>query len=287
MSEPVRATVGISFFNAGKFLHQAIESVLSQTFSDFELILLDDGSTDDSLIVARSFGDPRIQLHADARNKGIAHRLNQMIDMAQGKYFVRMDADDLMFPDRLEKQIKFLDEHPEIDVVGSRALVIDKDNRILGLRDSVAPRSMFAVFRKIAFIHPTVTGRTEWFRTFRYAEKYEGVEDYDLWIRSFNHSGFYVLPEPLLCYRDPYKLHWKSYYLRAKKRLSCIVERRRLLGSITQSIILIVSVWFKMTVYKLASAGRFEHMVIATRNLPVKQQTVYSFLAKYQKKKTG
>ena len=169
MDPVIDVTIGIPVFNAGRFLHYAINSVLNQTFKNFELIITDDGSTDDSLVIARSYNDIRIKVTSDDTNKGIYYRLNEQISMAKGKFFFRMDADDLMFPARIEKQVSFLENHPDVDVIGSQAIVIDDNNMILGFRDSKLPESFDEVLRKVIFIHPTVAGRTEWFRKFRFS----------------------------------------------------------------------------------------------------------------------
>lgn len=110
-------SIGIPFFNAEKYLEDAIKSVLAQTFQNWELILVDDGSTDRSLEIARSFVDPRIRIISDGSNRRLPYRLNQIINEAKYDIIARMDADDLMAVDRLEKQMKVLNENPEIDLV--------------------------------------------------------------------------------------------------------------------------------------------------------------------------
>src|SRR5690606_13478656 len=105
MTDNVFVTMGMPVYNAEKFIKMAINSVLQQSHRNFELIITDDGSTDQSMDIVESFNDSRIVLIKDSNNKGISHRLNQQIDLAKGKYFLRMDSDDIMFPDRIEKEI--------------------------------------------------------------------------------------------------------------------------------------------------------------------------------------
>ncbi len=216
-------TVAIPVYNGEKYIRQSIQSVLGQTYSNFELIITDDGSTDKSLEIARSFEDPRIKIVSDGQHKGLAIRLNEQIAMAQGKYFVRMDADDVMLPDRLNRQVAFVEEHPETDVVGSSAVIIDEDGRWIGWRNSEWKRGAgrksgdLAYHEVSSFMHPTVMGRTEWFRKYYYNPACEGCEDQDLWLRSQKTSQFYSICEPLLLYRDPQRFDLKTYLFRQEK----------------------------------------------------------------------
>ena len=127
MNTPL-VTIGIPCYNVGRFIALSIKSVLAQTYTNFELIITDDGSTDNTVDEIRKFNDSRIIMIVDGENHGISYRLNQQIDMAKGYIFIRMDGDDIMFPNRVEKQVKYLQEHPNIDVVGTGAVIIDDEN---------------------------------------------------------------------------------------------------------------------------------------------------------------
>ena len=103
--------VGIPFYNAEKYLDYAIRSVLNQTYTNWKMTLIDDGSTDSSLALARKYtSDTRVKVISDGRNKGLVYRLNELVKLSDCKYFVRMDADDIMHPQRLEKQLRYLEE---------------------------------------------------------------------------------------------------------------------------------------------------------------------------------
>ena len=159
-----KVTIAMSFYNDEKTLAIAIKSILYQSYSDWNLILLDDGSTDDSLKVAREFKDSRICVYSDGINKGLAPRLNEIVHMAKGKYIARMDADDIMHPERLKLQVEYLDKHKDIDVVGTEAYSVDRHNRILGKRMmKPIPQKMADVFKGSIFIHPTIMGKITWF----------------------------------------------------------------------------------------------------------------------------
>ena len=220
-------TVGIPVFNGEKFIKSSVMSVLNQAYKDFELIVTDDGSTDETMDILRSIKDPRIRIVSDGENHGISYRLNQQINLARGKYFVRMDGDDLMMPDRLEKQLEFLEEHPKMDVCGGQAIVIDDNNMILGKRGNQnPPTSRNQMFFHTRFIHPTVMGKTEWFRKWKYDENMSGCEDMDLWIRSTHDSVWGDVSSPILFYRDPLKFKLQTFLKRQCKILRCCWIRR-------------------------------------------------------------
>lgn len=204
-----KVSIGISYYNAETFLADAIRSVVNQTYSDIELLLVDDGSTDNSAAIARSFETKAHSLSnitvicvSDGRNLGLGDRLNQMVNMATGEYFARMDADDIMHCDRIARQVAFLEENSKVDLVGTAAYSIDSANHVTGMFcHSQSPTGVMNVVRHDCFIHPTVFGRTSWFRANPYDKDKTRIEDYDLWMRTISHSCFVNLPEPLIFYR--------------------------------------------------------------------------------------
>ena len=197
-------TVGLPFRNAEATLDAAIRSVVTQTLTHWELLLLDDGSTDRSRAVAETWlTDPRIRLLTDRQYRGLAARLNQLTQVANSPYIARMDADDRMCPDRLAKQVTYLTENPAMDVVGSWAYLADATGRLTGIRNVPARTTFIRVALFGRFIHPTVAGKTSWFRANPYNEQVGPVEDYELWLRTYKTSQFAVLPEPLLVYQVP------------------------------------------------------------------------------------
>ena len=211
-------TVGIPLYNAEKFIRTAINSVLLQTYTNFELIITDDGSSDKSVEIVRSFSDSRIKLINDGKNKGISFRLNQQINLAKGKYFIRMDADDIMFPNRIEKQILMMEKNPNLDLIGTSAVIIDNENNIIGYRQTILPEKLEDALQANVFIHPTICGKLSWFKKFEYKELLDGSEDYDLWIRAWSTSKFSIFIEPLLFYRDPLEFKLATYLDRLKKQ---------------------------------------------------------------------
>lgn len=239
-------TIAIPVYNCEKTIQKTIKSVLAQSFSDYELLICDDGSFDNTINIIKEFSDPRIKLFKDSHNKGIASRLNQLIELASGDYFFRMDGDDIMFPDRVEKQVKYLQDNLDVDIVGTSAVVIDENDNILGKRGGASRLGSFDdLFKSARFIHPTVAGKTEWFRRWKYDENLSGCEDMDLWIRSYKESIFSDYNEPLLFYRESLKIRLKTYLRRQKLLLQYSWSRRNLMDHwyyiVIQSCKLVVS----------------------------------------------
>lgn len=210
-------TIGLPFYNDEKFLELAIISILKQSFTDWTLILLDDGSTDGSLKIAQKYAssDERIQLISDGENKHLAYRLNEIANLAQTKYLARMDADDIMHPERIEKQLEILEKNPNIDVLGTNVYSIDEQNNVQGIRMLYEFKEAKLIDVK-GFIHPTIMAKTAWFSANLYDTKMVKAQDYELWQRTYDSSEFRVYTEPLLFYREfgsnYYKKYFKGYY---------------------------------------------------------------------------
>ena len=199
-----RVSVVLPVYNAGSTLQQALASIYHQTFREWELILIDDGSTD-GCMAGFSPPDGRVRVVQDGSNLGLAARLNQGIDLARGKYLARMDQDDISYPGRLEAQVRFLEEHPDVDLTATRALVFRDDGSVVGLFPFRRTHAEICAAPWLGFYfpHPTWMGRIEWFRRHRYflPEIVRG-EDQELLLRSYNSSRFACLPEVLLGYRQ-------------------------------------------------------------------------------------
>lgn len=196
-------TVGIAFENNVSTLPLAVASVISQTFGDWELLLVDDGSTDGSLDFVRSLRDPRVRVISDGRNLGLPARLNQIAAGAHSDYVARMDADDAMRCHRLAVQAAYLDEHTEVDVVGSAAYVMDAENRVYGVRSRHAfDASAGAFLGHDLLIHPSIMARRDWLRRNPYDESFLKAQDKELWCRTRSSTCFAKIVEPLLFYRE-------------------------------------------------------------------------------------
>lgn len=259
-------SIGIPMYNAEKFIKQAVQSVLNQTYDNFELIITDDGSTDQSVDIVISFNDHRIRLIKDGLNKGISYRLNQQINLARGDFFVRMDADDIMFPDRIEKQLDFLMKNPKTDAVGSSVVVINDENQIIGFREAFLQDNYELLFKNILFNHPTVMGRLNFFKTFYYDENFIGVEDLDLWLRSFPTSKFHVMKDPVLFYRDPLVFKLKTYLFRLTQKNKLLKKNEYLSEKPILRLNLILENKLKKIIATLLSLFKMDYLLISKRN---------------------
>lgn len=206
----ITITVAIPFYNANQYLNQAIESVINQTYKNWILLLVNDGSTDTSIEIAIKYKnlDSRIIIINDGLKKGLATRLNEIAHLCETKYLVRMDADDIMHPKKLEKQFHIM-ENNEIDVLGTNAYSIDKNNNVIGIR---FPQKKELISSVKNFIHPTIIAKKSWFINNPYNEKAVRIEDKELWFRTYSKNNFKVINEPLFFYREVNGEYYKKYY---------------------------------------------------------------------------
>jgi len=190
--------------NCQDTLYQAIRSILLQTYEHWELILIDDGSSDETTCVARSFSDVRIRIFSDGKSLGLSKRLNEAIQLSKGRYFARMDGDDVAYPERLERQVAFMEQHPETDLLGASVIVFRGTGLPVGKRRG--PETHVSIckypFAGFPICHPTFVGRLEWFRQYYYHEDAIRWEDQELLLRSYRFSRFANIPEILLGYRE-------------------------------------------------------------------------------------
>lgn len=194
-----KVSVILPVYNCDQYIFETIQSVLNQTFADFELLIVDDCSTDKTVAIIKQFDDDRIQLILKEKNTGYTDSLNYAISIAKGQYIARMDGDDICVSTRFEKQVAFLDANPTIILCGS-AIQIIGTNTVLR-----HPSNHEAIKVKLcfgsSFYHPSVMGRIEVFQANPYDKKYEPAEDYDLWTRLVFQGELSNLEEVLLLYR--------------------------------------------------------------------------------------
>ena len=193
-----------------KYLKESIDSVLNQTYSNFEFIIIDDGSTDDSLEFIKSYDDPRIQLIINEENIGLTKSLNKGFEVAQGEFIARMDTDDICYPERFEKQIEYMKNHPDTFVCGSWAKILDEkgNSRIEDwacgeIKDTEVYRINLLFCNYPNVWHPSVLIRHQLLldNNIKYDTECKYAQDYELWTRCSRIANFYILPEYLLKYR--------------------------------------------------------------------------------------
>jgi glycosyltransferase involved in cell wall biosynthesis len=215
-------TIAMPVFNGGATLRVALASLLSQTFTHWELLLIDDGSTDGAVSSLPRDLDARVLIISDGTNRGLAARLNQAIDMAKGRYFARMDHDDVAHPERLEQQVQYLEANPGTDLLGTRCVSVSEDDRVLGAFPFRATHASICASPWLGFYlpHPSWMGRTAWYKRHRYAQPAPfRCEDQELLLRAHAESTYHGLDSALMAYR-----------LRDRMQLGTLLRTRWALG---------------------------------------------------------
>jgi len=194
-------SVILPVYNAESFLKEAIDSLLNQTFSDFELLVYDDGSTDKSRLLIDTYTDPRIIRKYSDINQGLIKVLNTGFNDAQGKYIVRMDADDICLPDRFQKQFDFMEAHPKVGICGTQLKLIHNDEAVNRPTDDIALRWWF--FKGSPLAHPSVIIRNSVIKEhqLRFDSNVYVAEDFDLWWKMAFHCQMANIDEALVRYR--------------------------------------------------------------------------------------
>ena len=270
MSDRVSVSIGIPFWNARRYLGDAVRSVFAQTQGDWELLLVDDGSTDGSADVVGHLDDPRVRVLSDGSNRGLCARLNQIASLARGAYLARMDADDLMHPERIERQSRFLRANPGVDVIDTATFTVDEDLTPLGIRgEGPVDSRPAAVLRNGLLIHPTVMGRAEWFRSNLYDPVYVRAEDRELWSRTCGTTRFARLREPLFFYRERLVGDVENY-LRSEEAVRRILHRYGppLVGA-GRTRLLVMRSRLKATAYRIGKQLGVQGRLIERRNRPL------------------
>jgi glycosyltransferase involved in cell wall biosynthesis len=190
-------------YNNAEFLPESIKSIRDQSFGDFEFILVDDGSSDGSWPILENAAkeDERIRLLRNEANRGIVYSLNRGLGVCRGQYVARMDGDDVAAGERLDRQVAFLDEHPETAALGGALRYVDASGRDMGIVRTCEPGG--SLLAKNPLLHPTVMLRREVLviRDLRYQEKYRYAEDYFLWLQLSKAGRLAALDDVVLKYR--------------------------------------------------------------------------------------
>lgn len=201
MIKPIISVI-MPMYNAERYVEESIKSVLDQSFMNFELIIVNDCSTDNSIQKIFSFNDSRIILVHNKKNLGISKSLNKAIDISRGEYIARIDADDLMKKTRLENQYKFLEKFTDIGVVGSAIEVIGDFGKYCHRYPKEDRYIKYSMFFENSFAHPSIMCRKKLLiKAGRYTNNFSYVEDWDLWFRLSKLTKFHNLQKPLTIYR--------------------------------------------------------------------------------------
>lgn len=202
MSSNPLVTVLMPTYKGAKYLRETIDSVLSQTFKDFEFLIINDCSPDDTDEIIAKYDDPRIRYVKNEKNLGISGSSNYGFSIARGKYIARQDHDDISLPDRLQKQVDYLESHPETGLVGTGFRVFGSKSKTVIYPENDADIKALLLF-KMPLAHQTSMMRKSVFvdNGLRYDESFASSNDRKLWIEAMDYMAFHNLSEPLLRYR--------------------------------------------------------------------------------------
>ncbi len=195
----------MSVFNETAFLPDAIRSIIGQTFTDFEFLIVDDGSASVTSDLLAGVRDPRVRIVRNQTNQGLTRSLKRGVELSAGRYIARLDADDFAFRDRLEKQVKFMEGHKEVVLLGGACTLIDEQGRRIGLRN--CPESDLEIrwtgLLTSPFLHPAAMFRRQVLveNNLSYDPAFGTAQDYDLWMRMLKHGQGANLSHPLIQYR--------------------------------------------------------------------------------------
>lgn len=205
-AEPA-VTVLMAVHNGEKFLENAIRSILSQSFGHFEIVIVDDASSDRSAEILASYDDPRIRILTNPTNVGLTKSLNIGLAASRARLIARLDADDLAQPERLAAQVEFMNDHPEIPLVGTRVILIDSDGKRRGSAADLRATSSLAIRWQLIFgnpfAHSSVMFRKDVIHTEMngYDERFVYNQDFELWSRLLRRYDAANIPQALVCYR--------------------------------------------------------------------------------------
>jgi glycosyltransferase involved in cell wall biosynthesis len=262
--------------NCERTLKIAVRSVQRQTYKDWELLLMDDGSTDRTAEIARNFRDARIKVFSDGVHRGLPARLNEAISLSSGKYFGRMDGDDVAYPERFARQIQYLENHSEVDLLGAGILVFKGGGHVRGTRtiwqthEGICRRPWAGFYLP----HPTWMGKTAWFRKHCYQPEAVRMEDQELMLRTYRTSRFASLEEILVGYREDSFSFRKSFSTRV--HFAKLLIENSMQGKLSrfQAMRGVVEHSLKAMIEGIAVATGMPDQILRHRALPVNRNEV-------------
>ncbi|MFH1058843.1 MAG: glycosyltransferase family A protein [Pseudomonadota bacterium] len=259
-------SIGMPVRNCQLTVKMSIDSIIMQTYDNWELIIINDGSTDNTFDIIKSYNDDRIKIYSSERSYGLPYQLNRAIIASAGKYFARMDGDDISYPNRLEMQIKFMERNCGIDLVGSSILVFNSNGMSLGKRvmpitHSVICRSPYSGF---PIAHPTFLGRLDWFKKYYYRIGAVRCEDQDLLLRSFRDSKFANVDMILLGYRED-RIDISKTYIGRKSWVKSVNKDKSICGKRGLPIMTAAEQLCKLTVDYLAVKTNLNYFLLRNR----------------------
>jgi glycosyltransferase involved in cell wall biosynthesis len=271
MKEPM-VTVLMPVYNGEKHLREALESILNQTYTDFEFLIIDDGSTDRSVEIVDSYNDPRIRLVKNGTNLKLITTLNWGLNIARGKYIARMDCDDISLPERLAKQVDFLEENPQIGLCGTWAKTIGVHEGTIYRYPTDPEVLKCRLLFHCSLLHPSIMMRKDIviLNQLQYSKEYLHAEDYGFFVAMSRITKLANLPEVLLLYRFS-ATQVSSKYFQEQKETNFKIQVEQL-----------VDMGMKLSAEELRL-----HRIITSELDPSLKKEAYEWLAKILKANNG
>jgi glycosyltransferase involved in cell wall biosynthesis len=277
--KPPLVSITSAFYNEEATLLDMVKSVFAQTFTDWELILVDDGSTDGSLKLVRSIDDPRVRVFSNDRNLGRAATLNKITSLAKGQYIARMDADDICSPSRIEKQIKLLLANTNVDLAGTGIIYLDRNDNPVGHQYVREPHEQICrtPYRTFGLCHASIMAKKSWFEAHPYNESFRLAIDFNLFLRSYKDSVFANVPEPLYYYRLDQSFCLRQQWIARQAGARFLFDARRRNGQWGQALLSGVYQYAKFlaTVVLFAAGMRGKLMARRYKQLTDEQRGYY------------
>lgn len=271
-------TVGISCHNAKNYILDAIKSVYAQTYQNWELIIIDDGSTDKTWELIKSIREERIRVYRYEESKGLAFRLNQISKLARGEYIARMDADDIMHPERLNKQISYFLNNNDADCIDTAAAVIDLDGNIVGIKGRLEePASLFRIFKDGYFLHASIMAKRNWFLNNPYDENFIRAEDRELWVRVYRHTRFKRINDVLYFYRFANNVRFSAFLKSYETERKIILKYGPRELGIFSSYALYMRSILKTLILRILYAFGYEQIILRNKYERISDQEKFKY----------
>jgi glycosyltransferase involved in cell wall biosynthesis len=272
-------TISSAFYNTGPAILDMIKSIFAQTFTDWELLLINDGSVDNTLEIVKSISDPRLRVYSNDGNKGRSFSLNRITELARGKYIARMDSDDLCSPTRIEKQVRMLESDSRLDAVSTGMIYLDTQDRPIG--DMVCPIDHEAIcatpWRTFSFAHGAMMAKKEFFQKTPYLENIPIAVDYNLFLRAHLCSRFGTIQEPLYYYRLDQSFNLKKQFTSRVYSARFLYDFYKKQNNTAMAIKCVASQYLKYaaTLFLFATGQRSKLMAKRFRPLPEERRSDY------------
>lgn len=270
-------TICMPFYNARLTIRDTILSILNQTFRDFHVLLLDDGSTDNTMDVIQDLIDERFQILRNEVNKGLIYSLNHLVSLCETKYIARMDADDIMHPKRLEIQYNFLEANGTVDVVDTLMISFDDLYNINGLvkfkfLESVEIKdTVYAT----PLSHATIMAKSSWYQNNKYDQEYYRAEDHELFCRTFESSNFARIYQPLYFVRS-HNININNYKSAILTQKKILLKNKSLLTQ-RDYFSAIIRIKIKQVAYSIFGFFDFQHHLVSKRNIKLSARFYSSY----------